>query len=96
MINVDEKTVLECARLAQVRIDEARLPILKEELIRMLDFVKTLDEVNTSELEPTVFVAKTSNVTREDVPKVDYNPKALIESAPVSKEGYVVVPGVIE
>lgn len=96
MIKIDEQTVLECARLAKVKIDDQRLPSLREELVRIMDFVNTLNEVDTSDIEINSLTTENSNVTRTDEPIIYSNPQELIECAPVSRRNYVVVPGVIE
>jgi|SaaInl4_135m_RNA_FD_contig_61_53526_length_1146_multi_3_in_0_out_0_1 aspartyl-tRNA(Asn)/glutamyl-tRNA(Gln) amidotransferase subunit C len=93
---IDEKTVKKCAQLARIELKDEEVPRFQKELGKILEFAKTLDEINTDHLKPTLFATQNSNVMREDVVCPWQSPKDLLEQAPESFDGYFKVPRVIE
>ena len=51
-MQVDEATVRRIARLARIKVTDAEAKALEKELSGILDWVKQLDEVDTSDVEP--------------------------------------------
>jgi len=96
MIKIDEETVRKCAKLAQVKVEDHEVLKLQAELEKIMEFVQTLDEVETEKLEPTCFATTHTNISRADV-SITYSDSAgLVESAPESRDGYIVVPRIVE
>jgi aspartyl-tRNA(Asn)/glutamyl-tRNA(Gln) amidotransferase subunit C len=59
-MEVDEDTVRRIARLARIKVTDAEAKALEKELSGILDWVKQLDEVDTSGVEPMTAVVSTS------------------------------------
>jgi len=89
----DVKKVATLARLSFTEEEEARLIT---DLNRMLAYVASLDELDTTEVAPTAHVLPLSNVFRPDEPTASLSQEAALANAPKSGHGHFRVPKVIE
>lgn len=95
-MSVDRDTVLKVARLARVRIDEARAEGLAGELGQILHWIDKLDEVDCEGVEPMTSAVERSLKLREDVVTDGGCPEAVLANAPEAEEGFFAVPKVVE
>jgi aspartyl-tRNA(Asn)/glutamyl-tRNA(Gln) amidotransferase subunit C len=95
-MQVDEATVRRIARLARIKITDGEAQSLQKELSGILDWVKQLDEVDTSAVEPMTRVVaqdlqqRTDDVTDGEIASV------VVANAPVTEDNFYVVPKVVE
>ena len=61
-------------------------------MANMLDYIDTLNELDTSEVEPMSHVFPVNNVFREDVVTNGDDREEILANAPEAKEGAFVVP----
>jgi aspartyl-tRNA(Asn)/glutamyl-tRNA(Gln) amidotransferase subunit C len=95
-MQVDEATVRRIARLARIKVTDPEAKALEQELSRILDWVKQLDEVDTSAAEPMTRVIPVTLKRRADVVTDGGNAEAIVENAPVSDDHFFLVPKVVE
>ena len=95
-MQVDEATVRHIARLARIRITDVEAKALEKELSGILDWVKQLDEVDTSNAEPMTRVTPTTLKRRPDVVNDGEMAQAIIQNAPMSADHFFLVPKVVE
>jgi len=95
-MQVDEATVRRIARLARIEISEAEAKGLEKELSGILDWVKQLDEVDTSAVEPMTRVVAQKLKMRDDVVTDGNIADAITANAPLAEDHYFVVPKVVE
>ena len=83
---------MKLARLARLQLHGDEVAKYQKELTAILDYVKVLDSVDTTGIEPTYQVTGLTNVTREDV-IVDYGitPKELLKNVPQMQGDYIRV-----
>ena len=95
-MQVDEATVRRIARLARIKITDVEAKGLEKELSGILDWVKQLDEVDTKNVEPMTRVVAHNLKTRDD--KVTDGEKAseITLNAPMTEDGFFVVPKIVE
>ena len=93
---VDEATVLRIARLARIKITPQEAKGLEKELSGILEWVKQLDEVDTSNVEPMTRVVPISLPMREDVVDDGEIAGLVTQNAPESADSFFVVPKVVE
>lgn len=87
MVKVTYEEIQNLAELSSLELTEAEAESLTDDLGRILTFVKQLDELDTSNVEPTYQVSERSNIWREDeVDQSQIAPHQLLELA----EGGVV------
>ena len=89
----DVRKVAHLARLRFTPEEEARMV---DELNRILDYMKNLNELDTEGVPPTSHVLPISNVFREDVVTPSLPRDQLLANAPSKRQGYFRVPKVIE
>ncbi len=95
-MEVDEDTVRRIARLARIKVTDAEAKALEGELSGILDWVKQLDEVDTSGVEPMTAVVSTSLKMREDRVTDGDIADAVVANAPAREDHFFVVPKVVE
>lgn len=85
------------ASLAKIAITDEEAARFTGELDAILGYVRQLDAVDTTGLEPTYQVTGLKNVTRPDT-VIDYGDVTrddLLKNAPRQKDGYIEVPKVL-
>ena len=93
---IDIKTVDEVAHLARLEFnDEAKAEILND-MNRMLQFVDTLNKLDTDAVEPLIYLTEERNVLREDEPEVTITHQDALKNAPKKDSDYFKVPRVID
>ncbi|MEZ5173245.1 MAG: Asp-tRNA(Asn)/Glu-tRNA(Gln) amidotransferase subunit GatC [Bacteroidia bacterium] len=94
-MTIDEKLVDELAHLARLKFeDEARTEIMND-LNRMLSFVEKLNEVNTDQVEPLIYMTKDVNILRRDEVVESTTHEEALRNAPAKDSDYFRVPKVI-
>jgi aspartyl-tRNA(Asn)/glutamyl-tRNA(Gln) amidotransferase subunit C len=93
-ISIDD--VKYVAALAKIAITDEEAKKLTGELDAILGYVRQLDAVDTTGLEPTYQVTGLKNVTRPDE-VIDYGTSRedLLKNAPRQRDGYIEVPKVL-
>lgn len=72
---------------------EDRLAI-KSDLEQITDFMDQLAEVDTSDVEPLIFMSENVNVLRDDVPVVTVSHEEALLNAPKKDSDYFRIPKV--
>jgi len=93
---IDIKTVDEIAHLARLEFNEDAKQGIITDMNRMLDFVEKLNEVNTDNIEPLIYMTQEQNVLREDVPQITLTQKEALKNAPQKDTDYFKAPKVID
>ncbi|MDX2172215.1 MAG: Asp-tRNA(Asn)/Glu-tRNA(Gln) amidotransferase subunit GatC [Bacteroidota bacterium] len=93
---IDIKTVDEVAHLARLEFnDDSKTQILND-MNRMLGFIDKLNELDTSNIEPLIYMTEEKNILRNDEPKITLTHKDALKNAPRKDSDYFKVPKVIE
>lgn len=93
---IDTKTVDEVAHLARLEFTEEGKAEILNDMNRMLVFIDKLNELDTSNTEPLIYMTDEHNVMRDDVPKVTLTQKEALKNAPKKDSDYFKVPKVID
>ena len=93
---LDKATVAHIASLARIRVTEAELEPLADELSHILTWVEQLNEVDTTGVTPMASVAATRLPMREDEVTDGARREEILGNAPRTARGFFVVPKVIE
>lgn len=83
MSKLSRDAVLKLAQLSRLKLTDEEIERFRGELSSILDYVRILDKVDVTGLEPTYQVTGLKNVTRKDLVK-DYQakPADLLKGAP--------------
>jgi aspartyl-tRNA(Asn)/glutamyl-tRNA(Gln) amidotransferase subunit C len=95
-MQVDEATVRRIARLARIKITDDEASSLQKELSGILDWVKQLDEVDTTAVEPMTRVVAQDLHKRSDQVDDGEIAAVVVANAPLSEDNFYVVPKVVE
>ncbi len=88
--------VKKIAKLANLPIDDDKLPKYSQELGNILDLVSKLQKLDTEKIEPTSQVTGLTNVFREDVVKPSLTQEQALQNAPRKHNGYFVTNAVFD
>jgi aspartyl-tRNA(Asn)/glutamyl-tRNA(Gln) amidotransferase subunit C len=95
-MEVDEATVRRIARLARIKMSAAEAKGLDKELNGILDWVRQLDEVDTSAVEPMTRVVPIDLRKRDDKVTDGDIADDIVKNAPLVEDHYFVVPKIVE
>lgn len=93
---IDEKTIHKVADLARIEIKEEEVNSLSSEMNKILTFMEKLNELDTTNVKPLVYMNEEVNVWREDVAKEEISVAEGLKNAAVHNESYFFVPKIIK
>jgi aspartyl-tRNA(Asn)/glutamyl-tRNA(Gln) amidotransferase subunit C len=95
-MSVDLNAVRRIAHLARIEVSDAETPHLQREINAILKFVEALDSVDVEGVEPMTSVIPMQLPMREDVVTDGDKASLVLANAPLTEDGFFVVPKVIE
>ena len=96
-MRIDENTLDRIAELARLDVsDPATRNALLGDMQRVFDFVEKLNEVDTTGVEPLIFMTEEMDVSREDVASLEISKQEALKNAPVKDSDYFKVPRVVD
>jgi aspartyl-tRNA(Asn)/glutamyl-tRNA(Gln) amidotransferase subunit C len=95
-MTIDKETVEKVAHLARLELAEDEKDQMIQDMSKILGFMDKLNEINTSGIEPLVYMTNEINVVREDVVKQEITHEEALQNAPKHDENYFLVAKVIE
>ena len=92
MSKLTREDILKLARLARLRLNDEEVERYQHDLSAIIDYIATLESVDTSGLEPTYQVNGLTNVTRKDE-LIDYKvtQTELLKNVPQVQAGLIKV-----
>ena len=93
-ISIDE--VKHVAHLARLAITEEEAEMFQKQLDAIITYAEQLNELDTTNIEPTSHVLAMKNVMREDERKQGLPIEDVVKNAPDHKDGYIRVPSILE
>ena len=94
-MNISDKKIDELAHLARLEFSVTEKEAIKGDLIRIIDFCDKLKEVDTSTVEPLIYLSQEQTVLREDTVKSSFTKQEALKNAPSADSDYFKVPKVI-
>lgn len=95
-MRLTKQDIASVAYLSRLELSEEEKDRLTGQINRLLDSFATLQELDTSDVEPTSHVIPVSNVFREDVSRPSLPVEDVIANGPQVAENCFVVPRVVE
>lgn len=84
------------ARLARIALTDEEKARLSSQLESILGYIEKLDELDTSDVEPTAHPHSVVNVWQEDVAAEAMSVEAALMNAPERRHDMIVVPKIVE
>ncbi len=94
-MKIDSKTVDKLAELSKLEFDEQGKKEIEKDLNRIVEFVEKLSELDTSNVEPLIYMSEGTNVMRDDEVKQVITQQEALKNVPVKDSDYIKVPKVI-
>ncbi|MGH7040916.1 MAG: Asp-tRNA(Asn)/Glu-tRNA(Gln) amidotransferase subunit GatC [Acetobacteraceae bacterium] len=95
-MSLDPATIRRVAALARIRVTDAELPRLVEEMNSILGWIEQLNEVDVTGIEPLAGAALRALPLRADVVTDGGMAEAVLANAPERIDDFYVVPKVVE
>ncbi len=95
-MKIDTDIVDKIAHLARLEFENKDKEQIIKDMNNMLAFVGKLDELDTSNIEPLIYMSDEINVLREDDVKKEITQQEALKNAPKHDSDYFKVPKVIE
>ena len=95
-MSIDIDTARRVAKLARIRVEEDALPALAQEFNAVLGFIEQLQEVDVEGVEPMTSVTPQRLKRRGDDVTDGNQQEKILANAPDAREGFFVVPKVVE
>lgn len=87
--------VLKIAKLSKLSFNEEEIQEINATLNNIFDYMKTLDEVDVSNVEPLYNVLQLEDVTREDKVLNTVKKEDFLQNSPVKDENFVILPKIV-
>lgn len=95
-MKIDDALIDKLSALAKLEFKGEDKENIKQDLSRMLDFVDKLDEVDTTGVEPLIYMTEEESRMREDVSKETITQEEALKNAPQKDSFYFKVPKVLK
>lgn len=96
-MSVTKQDVHYVANLARLQLSDAEAESLKEDMNKILGYIDTLNELDTTDVEPLEHVTEvTASTFRKDEAKQPVSHDDALKNAPDADTDYFRVPRVIE
>lgn len=93
---INQAKVKEVAETIKLDLTDELVNECVEDLTKLAQEKAKLDEIDTENVKPTYYGNDLKNVYRPDKAVKNDNYQELLERAPLTRDGYVVVPTIIE
>ncbi|TMN22790.1 Asp-tRNA(Asn)/Glu-tRNA(Gln) amidotransferase subunit GatC [Lentibacillus cibarius] len=96
MSDISTDQVKHVANLARLAVTEEEADMFAKQLSSIIDYAEQLNELDTTNVEPTTHVLDLKNVMRNDEPKDWISKEDALQNAPDKQDGYFRVPSILE
>lgn len=95
-MEVTDSLIDHLANLAKLEFSAEEKEVIKQDLEKMIDFVDKLKSVDTTGVEPLIYMNKDVNVLRDDVIEQTITKEQALKNAPQKDSDYFKVPTVLK
>ncbi len=81
--------------LARIALSEAEKGLFEQQLSSILEYFAVLDEVDTTDVEPTYHVIGITDVVRKDEPTEALTQAEVLQNAAKTEQGYFKSPRIL-
>ena len=93
---IDEATVRHISHLSRLKPDDDEVRLFSEQLSSIIAYIEQLNEVDTTDIEPTAHALPVRNVFRADEPGISLDPDSALANAPQRDGHFFGVPKVLD
>ena len=93
-MRINEKLIKKLENLSMIEIENKEE--MAKNLSEIVEFVELLNEIDTSNIDAAFRTIDATIPLREDIPQKSDVIEEVLKNAPKSKDGYFIVPKIIE
>ncbi len=94
-MKISKEEIINVANLARLELDDGLVEKLTEQVGNILEYIDTLEEIDTDGVQPTTHAISLSNAFRDDIEKEQPGTEKALANAPEKEDGCFVVPKVV-
>jgi aspartyl-tRNA(Asn)/glutamyl-tRNA(Gln) amidotransferase subunit C len=94
-MKITKEEVLHVANLARLDVDKVLIDKFAAQIGTILEYVDTLNRVDTKEVTPTSHAIFLTNAFRDDDERQSFDSDSVLSNAPEKEDGNFIVPKVI-
>lgn len=94
-MNIDDKTIDYIANVSKLEFKNEDKTAIKEDLNKIIAFVDKLNDINTDNVEPLIYMTEGVNVLREDISQDTITHDEALKNSPDPDTDYFKVPKVL-
>ena len=95
-MEVNNKLIRDIAKLSKLKFNKSSNDKMKKDLKKILAFVDKLNEINTENIEPLIYLSEEKNILRPDHISKPLTQEQALENAPHKDSDYFKVPTVLK
>lgn len=95
-MKIDESDIVKVAKLARLDVSSEEKVEFQKQLSGIIEYVEKINQLDTTAVEAADHIVELSNVFRRDTVTKSFERHELEMNAPDFKDGYIVVPKIIE
>lgn len=95
-MQINQQLILRLEELARLELSEQERERIRQDLENILGMCQKMDELDTSNVEPLIYISEEVNVLRPDVVQNQLERDAALQNAPDTDGTYFKVPKVID
>lgn len=91
-MKINDNIIEKLSVLSRLNFEKEAKEKIKKDLERILDLCEKLNEIDTENVEPLIFMTDEQNVLRDDVATGSLSKKEALKNAPAKDSDYFKVP----
>jgi aspartyl-tRNA(Asn)/glutamyl-tRNA(Gln) amidotransferase subunit C len=95
-MEVNEALIDHIAHLSKLSFEGPQKEAIRQDLQRMIAFVDKLSELDTTGIEPLIFMSNEVNRLRDDKPEQNVSHQDALRNAPKKDSDYFRIPKVLD
>jgi len=95
-MEIKDELIDHIAHLARLSFEGEDKSAIKKDLNNIIDFMEKLNEIDTDNVEPLVFMSNEINILREDIPSQSITHEEALKNAPKKDSDYFRIPKVLD
>lgn len=95
-MQITKETITHLAELSKLEFSQEEAIAIQKDLQNMIGMVEKLNELNTDDVEPLLFMSAEHSVTRADVKTPSMTQEEALQNAPAASAPYFIVPKVVK
>lgn len=94
-MEISDSLVDHIANLAKLEFNDSEKEAIRQDMSKIVNFMSKLNEIDTENVEPLMFMSHEINVLREDIPAVTVTKEEALKNAPKKDSDYFRIPKVL-